>query len=134
MEGRRVGVVRRWGAQAGALGSVGSAGAFGIVDAQMKKDNKIIPSGSFKGKRIELAPTTGIDIFLEIAEDFMRRIFGFEPGEYLITDETSLCDFTGVHEMGLSNIQKKIQVVYHLDVSDVASGNLLTIFMRMHRL
>ena len=73
----------------------------------MKKDNKIIPSGPFKGKRIELAPTTGIDMFLESAEDFMRRIFGFEPGEYLITDESSLFDFTGVDEMRLSHIQKK---------------------------
>jgi hypothetical protein len=98
----------------------------------MKKDNKIIPSGPFKGKRIELAPTTGIDMFLESAEDFMRRIFGFEPGEYLITDESSLFDFTGVDEMGLSHIQKKIQTVYNLDVSDIESGNLLTIFMRIH--
>ena len=100
----------------------------------MKKDNKIIPSGPFKGKRIELAPTTGIDMFLESAEDFMRRIFGFEPGEYLITDESSLFDFTGVDEMRLSHIQKKIQTVYNLDVSDSESGNLLTIFMRIHRL
>jgi hypothetical protein len=100
----------------------------------MKKDNKLIPSGPFKGKRIEFAPTTGIDMVREIAEDFMRRIFGFDPGEYLITDESSLFDFTGVDEMGLSAIHKKIQDVYHLDVSDVESGNLLTIFMRIHRL
>ncbi len=73
----------------------------------MKKDNKIIPSGPFKGKKIEFAPTTGIDMFREIAEDFMRRIFGFAPGDYLITDESSLFDFTGVNEMDLSNIQKK---------------------------
>jgi hypothetical protein len=100
----------------------------------MKKDNKIIPSGPFQGKSIELAPTTGIEMFLDIAEDFLRRIFGFEPGEYLITDESSLWDFTGVDEMDLSNIQKKIQDIYHLDVADVASGNLLTIFMRLHHL
>jgi hypothetical protein len=93
-----------------------------------------MPSGPFKGKSIELAPTTGIEMFLDIAEDFMRRIFGFEPGEYLLTDESSLYDFTGVDEMHLRNIQQKIQAVYHLDVSDVDSGNLLTIFMRLHRL
>jgi hypothetical protein len=114
--------------------SYSSPGALGIVNTPMKKDNKSIPSGPFKGKRIELAPTTGIEMFLDIAEDFMRRIFDFEPGEYLITDESSLFDFTGVHEMSLSDIQKKIQAVYNLDVSDVESGNLLTIFMRMHRL
>lgn len=100
----------------------------------MKKDYKIIPSGPFKGKRIEFAPTAGINMFLETAEDFMRRVFGFDPGEYLITDESSLFDFTGVDEKELSHIHKKIQEVYHLDVSDVESGNLLTIFMRIHRL
>ena len=98
----------------------------------MKKDNKIIPSGPFKGKRIEFAPTTGIDMFLDIAEDFMQCIFDFAPGAYLITDESSLFDFTGVNEMGLSHIHQKIQEVYHLDVSDIASGNLLTIFMRIY--
>jgi len=99
----------------------------------MSDDEQIIPSGPFKGKKIQFAPTTGIDMFLEIAEDFMRRIFAFEPGEYLITDESSLFDFTGVEEMELSDIHQKIQEVYDLDVSDIPSGNLLEIFMRLHR-
>jgi hypothetical protein len=99
----------------------------------MNDDEQIIPSGPFKGKKIQFAPTTGIDMFLEIAEDFMRRIFAFEPGKYLVTDESSLFDFTGVEEMELSDIQQKIQEVYDLDVSDIPSGNLLEIFMRLHR-
>jgi hypothetical protein len=99
----------------------------------MNDDEQIIPSGPFKGKKVQFAPTTGIDMFLEIAEDFMRRIFAFEPGEYLVTDESSLFDFTGVEEMELSNIHQKIQEVYDLDVSDIPSGNLLEIFMRLHR-
>ena len=99
----------------------------------MNDDEQIIPSGPFKGKKVQFAPTTGIDMFLEIAEDFMRRIFAFEPGEYLVTDESSLFDFTGVEEMELSAIHQKIQEVYDLDVSDIPSGNLLEIFMRLHR-
>jgi hypothetical protein len=98
----------------------------------MKKDDKIIQSGPFKGKRIEFAPTTGIDMFREVAEDFMRRIFDFEPRDYLISDESSLFDFTGVDEMELKDIQQKIQEVYDVDVSDLASGNLLEIFARLH--
>ena len=99
----------------------------------MKKDNTIIRSGPFKGKRIEFAPTTDVDMFSEIAEDFMKRIFNFEPGEYLITDEPSLADFTDLGETELSDIQKKIWNVYDLDVSDIGSGNLLEIFTRIHQ-
>lgn len=99
----------------------------------MNEDDKIIPSGPFKGKKIELAPTTGIDMFWDIAEDFMSRIFDFAPGEYLITDESSLFDFTGLDEMEITDIHKKIREVYDLDVSDIRSGNLLEIFMRIHR-
>jgi len=56
----------------------------------MNKDERIITSGPFKGKKIVFAPTTGVDMFPEIMEDFMKRILGFEPEEYLITDESSL--------------------------------------------
>ena len=99
----------------------------------MNEDDNIISSGPFKGRKIEFAPTTGIDMFLEIAEDFMRRIFDFDPGKYLITDESSLFDFTGLDEMEITDIHKKIQDVYDLDVSDIPSGNLLEILMRIHR-
>jgi hypothetical protein len=45
----------------------------------MKDNDRIIQRGPFKGKRIEFAPTVGIAMFREVAEDFMRRIFDFEP-------------------------------------------------------
>ena len=63
-------------------------------------------------------------MFREVAEDFMRRVFDFAPGSYLISDESSLFDFTGVDEMELKDIQRKIQEVYDVDVSDLVSGNL----------
>ena len=71
-------------------------------------------------------------MFQGIAEDFMERIFGLKPGEYLITDESSLTDFAGVDEMELTNIQKKIREVYDEDVSDIGHGNLVEIIMRIH--
>jgi hypothetical protein len=46
--------------------------------------------GPFKGKRVEFASTAGIERFDIVAEDFMRNIFGFEAGEYLITDLSSV--------------------------------------------
>ena len=98
----------------------------------MNEDEMIIESGPFKGKKITFAPTNGVAMFLEISEDFMGQIFDFEPGEYLISDESSLSDFTGLDEIGLVDVHKKIQAVYDVDVSDIQSGNLLEIFTRLH--
>ena len=97
----------------------------------MKNNSRIISGGPFKGKRIEFASTSGINRFREISEDFMNKIFGLEPGEYLISDESSLYDFTGLDEMELPDIHKKIQEMYNIDVSDIKSRNLLDIFRRI---
>ena len=97
----------------------------------MKNNSRIIPSGPFKGKKIEFAPTTGIDKLLAISEDFMKKIFGLEPGEYLISDESSLYDFTGLDEMELTDIHNKIREIYNIDVLDIKSRNLLEIFKRI---
>ena len=97
----------------------------------MKKNSRVIPRGPFKGKKIEFAPTTGIDKFRAISEDLMNKIFGLEPGEYLISDESSLYDFTGLDEMQLLDINKKIQEIYNIEISDIKSRNLLEIFKRI---
>ena len=97
----------------------------------MSKPSRVLRRGPFKGKRIDLASTAGIEMYDDIAEDFMSAIFGFEPGQYLITDESSLHDFTGVDDMELVDIHRKIREVYALDVSDLKSGNLLEIFERL---
>jgi len=98
----------------------------------MSNKSRIISSGPLKGKKIELAPTTGVNMFGRIFEEFMEKIFDFVPGEYLISDESSLYDFTGFDKYDLNDIQKRIRDVYSLDVSDIESGNLLEIFKRIH--
>ena len=100
---------------------------------KMNENSKIISSGPFKGKKIEFAPTTGIDRFFGISKEFMKKIFDFEPGEYLITDESSLHDFTRLDEMELSDIQIRIQDEYGIDISDIESGNLIEIFTRIYK-
>ncbi len=98
----------------------------------MNEDSRIITSGPLKGKKIEFASTVGIERFFGVSKEFMKKIFNFEPGEYLISDESSLYDFTGLDEMELSDIQKRIQDEYDTDVSDIESGNLLEIFKRIY--
>ena len=98
----------------------------------MNDKSRIISKGPFKGKKIEFAPTTGVDMFRRICGEFMKKIFDFVPGEYLISDESSLYDFTGLDEYDLNDIQKRIRDVYSFDVSDIESGNLLEIFKIIH--
>ena len=101
--------------------------------ASNESSMKIISRGPLKGKKIEFAPTTGIDRVRAISEDFMKKVFGLEPEEYLISDESSLYDFTGLDEMELPDVHKRIQEMYNIDVSDIKSGSLLEIFKRILR-
>lgn len=99
----------------------------------MTKDERVIPSGPFKGKRIELAPTDRIDVLQSLAEDFMEAIFEMEPGSYLITDESSIRDFRGVEDMDRRDMHEKIRSVFDVDVTDIESGNLVEILTRIHQ-
>ena len=88
--------------------------------------------GRFKGKRIEWANSTDVDMFGEISADFMQQVFDLMPGEYLITDESSLRDFTDF-ETSVEELQTKVFTFYEIDISDFPTGNLLEIFKRIHR-
>lgn len=81
----------------------------------------------FDGKRVEVASTTGLERFLDIADDLMREVFGFEPGEFLITDLSTLQDFVGVDDLEFAGILAKIIAVekltaYLLNVSHKRGG------------
>jgi hypothetical protein len=106
-----------------------------VVNVSAKRtraSGPVLRKGPFKGKRIELASTAGIESLKNIADDFMLDIFGFEPGECLITDLSSLHDFVGVDDLEFVDILARIRNVYRLDVADLPSGNLLEIFRQLH--
>ena len=44
-------------------------------------------------KRVTFASTNRMEYFEREAERFMGEMFGFEPGSYLVTDESRLSDF-----------------------------------------
>jgi len=95
----------------------------------MKEDEYIVPNGPFSRKKIELASTTGIDKFEKIAEDFMRRVFDLGVNDYLITDESSLWDFTPAAD--LSDVHRKIRQEFGLDPSDLNSTRMIEIFGKL---
>jgi len=91
------------------------------------KMKKVDPK-KFEGKKIEFASTARVKAAGDLADDFMFEIFEFDTGEYFITDESSLSDFT---EFGSSNVDplwKLIEAQYRIDRTDVASEKLVVIF------
>lgn len=80
---------------------------------------------------MEVAPTAGLAALDAIAANFMLAVFGFEHGEYLITDLSSVYDFVGVRDMTAADIHARVQEIYGLDLASVHDGNLLEIFNRL---
>ena len=79
-------------------------------------------------KKIEFASSDRVEDMRRIADEFMMEIFDFLPGEYLITDESSLRDFTDFGSSDTSEIWGRIKDGYSLEKSDVPSEILADIF------
>jgi hypothetical protein len=76
---------------------------------------------------LEFAPSQHIQTHQDLAEDFIRRVLGMEWA--FISDQSSLWDF---HlDESNSDLQKKVQDIYGVDVSDIESGNIATILARI---
>ena len=81
-----------------------------------------------KDKKIEFASSNRIEEFRHVADDFMLEIFDFVPGEYLITDESSLRDFTEVGSSDTAPVWSRITKVYEIERADVPSERLVDLF------
>ncbi|HKB83084.1 MAG TPA: hypothetical protein VKD04_07750 [Burkholderiales bacterium] len=84
--------------------------------------------GPLKGKTISYASSERMEDFRRIADDFMLEIFDFLPGDYLITDESSLGDFTELGSSETSPIWSRIDKLYAIGPADVPSERLVDIF------
>jgi len=60
----------------------------------MSTDDKVISRGRLKGKKVGFASTAQIECFTELANEFMEKIFDLQSGEFLISDESDVLDFT----------------------------------------
>jgi hypothetical protein len=92
---------------------------------------KILKRGQFKGKKVEFAPSDRIEDLRQVADDFMIEIFDFVPGEYLITDESTLRDFTDMGSSDTSPIWNLISDIYQIERHDVPSDKLVDIFIEI---
>lgn len=99
----------------------------------MSKDDKLITRGRFAGKKIRFASTEGIEEFRQLASDFMGQVFDCLPGEYLISDESDLLDFTEMGSSDTSEIWIRITEIYGVSLADLESERLLNIFTQIAR-
>lgn len=82
----------------------------------------------FKGRTITYASTERIEEFAQLSNEFMKQIFDLEPGEYLISDESDLLDFTDFGSSDTSETWKRITEVYGVSLADVGSERFVNIF------
>ena len=94
----------------------------------MVKHRKVVASGKFAGKTVTLSSTDLVEIYPEIVDHFMSAIFDLDPGDYLITDESDILDFTPIDESDTGAIWRRVEAVYGVALSDVNSGRLVKIF------
>jgi len=99
----------------------------------MHKTRNNIGTGPFKEKRIELAPTIRVKQLQEISKEFIYRVFDLEPGQYLISDESSVFDFIGMGEPEARAL-RKIKKYYGINISEIKNGLLTEIFSRIQKL
>jgi len=99
----------------------------------MSTDRQFTRRGTFEGKRITFASTEEIKSFAKLTNEFMEKIFDFEPGEYLVTDESDLRDFTDMGSADTSKIWLSITEHYGIDHSDVGSERFVKIFYEILR-
>ena len=94
---------------------------------------KEIKRGAFKGKKVTYAPTDRVEDFRMLAADFMVEVFDFLPGDYLLTDESSLRDFTAFGSSDTSSTWSRITQIYAIGKADVPSERLVDIFAEIQR-
>ena len=87
-----------------------------------------IKRGAFKGKKVTYASADRIEEFRELAADCVMELFDFLPGDYLITDESSLRDFTDFASSDTSPLWRRITEIYGVGKADVSSERLVDIF------
>jgi hypothetical protein len=96
-------------------------------------DDEIIKKGRFKGKRITFADSDRVEEFYDISAEFMEKIFELLPGEYLITDESDVADFTDAGSSDSSELWIRISEAFDIDRSELESGRFVNIFAEIAR-
>ena len=89
--------------------------------------------GPLTEKQITYAATDRVDDYRQLASAFMTEVFDLLPGDYLITDESTLLDFTEFDASDTSQIWTRIREAYAVEKSDTSSEKPVDIFAAIQR-
>lgn len=89
--------------------------------------------GSFKGKKVTYASTDRVEEYRRVADAFMMEVFDLLQGDYLITDESSLRDFTDFASSDTAPIWCRITEIYGIGKADAPSERLADIFAEIQK-
>jgi len=78
---------------------------------------------------IRFAPFEALSGYEDIARDFFPPILGMSYDDCFITDSSSLWDFP--LDESDQQVMNKVLLVFGVDISDIADGNLAKIFARI---
>ncbi len=87
-----------------------------------------VPPGTFAGKKITFASTEELEASRDIASEFMSAIFGLDPGDYAISDESDILDFVPLDERNEEDVWVRIARTYGLTQADLGTRRLVGIF------
>lgn len=74
-----------------------------------------------------------MDEYRELANDFMAEVFDFLPGDYFITDESSLREFAEFGTFDTAPIWRRILEIYGISAADVPSERFVDIFAEIRQ-
>ena len=80
-----------------------------------------------------MAPCEQIERYRDIGEAFMQDVFGLGPGDYLVTDESTLLDFTDWWTSDTALVWAAIEARYGIGRKDVGSEILLHLYAAISR-
>lgn len=98
------------------------------LQAKRLADAVEVESGPLKGRRIELASASRVEAAGQIAVQIMLEVLELEVGDYLITDESLLTDFTGYGSSDAESCWKLVESIFAVSRAEVGSDNLAEIF------
>jgi len=86
-------------------------------------------------RSIIISPSTQIDLYADVAKDFIERVLDMPYESVWISDRSELWDFSVLFKHETEDVQeyllRKIESIYGVDVSDIDDGNLVRIFERL---
>ena len=80
-----------------------------------------------KKHTIRFASTERIEKYDELATEFFEKILGFDYGNCILTDLSSILDFSNMD----AELIGKVMDIYKIDISDIEDGNFAEIFDRI---